>query len=331
MLVEVMLQTILLLCIGICVSLWYTFENIYNYILHKYFVKDNKIVYDIWLKHFIQVVSEENYCMNYGLWDLQHTNLRDANHNLLQYMFEKAVLKGQINHQILDVGCGYGVQDNLWIQQLDTSCSITAIDISATQIQHAKDTYGAKSNLIFQQGDACELKSQFKQDTFDTVLSVESAFHYSNRPKFFQNVYSVLKEGGTFAICDIVLNPIYKPTLTTDLFLSVFSDFLHIPSCNLISAERWKSDLLQSEFEVLECTDITDQTFFPYYKHFFSVWMEKKGYPQFFARLLNGLFQTVQPFSYMVAVCKKPVNPWKQHLDTETEASNQDEASSELL
>ena len=318
-----MLETLTLLCIGICVCLWYLFEKLYTYVLHKYFIKDNKIVYDFWLKHCIQVVSEDNYCMNYGLWDIQHTNLRSANENLLQYMFEKANLKERSNLQILDVGCGYGVQDNLWIQQLNQSCTITAIDISEKQIQHAKDSYGVdKPNLQFQVGDACNLKSQFKAETFDTVLSVESAFHYSNRPKFFQNVYSVLKEDGTFAICDIVLNPIYKPTLTTNLFLSVFSDFLHIPSCNLISAERWKSDLIQSDFDVVECLDITDQTFFPYYKHFFSVWMEKKGYPKFLARLFNGLFQTVQPFSYMVAVCKKPVNPWKHHLDDETSNSN---------
>lgn len=328
-----MLQTLVLLCIGICVSLWYTFEKLYTYVLHKYFIKDNKIIYDVWLKHFIQVVSEDNYCMNYGLWDIDHTNLKSANEHLLQYMFEKAELKGQTKQHILDVGCGYGVQDTMWIQQLDQSCTITAIDISETQIQHAKEAYGSATNLHFEKGDACDLKTQFNSDMFDTVLSVESAFHYSNRPKFFQSVYHVLKEDGKFVICDIVLNPMYKPTFATDLFLSVFSDFLHIPTCNLISADRWKSDLIQSNFELVECTDITDQTFFPYYKHFFSVWIEKKGYPKIVGRLLNGLFQTVQPFSYMVAVCKKPENPWKKsaHLDDKTVKSKQDEASSKLL
>lgn len=320
----------LLLCIGICVSLWYAFERFYTFILHKYFVKDNKIVYDVWLRHFIQVVSEDNYCMNYGLWDIHHATLQKANEHLLQYIFEKAELQGQTNKKILDVGCGYGVQDSLWIQQLDQTCSITAIDISATQIQHANDTYGRNTpNLQFQQADACELSTQFKKESFDTVLSVESAFHYSNRPKFFQGAHTVLKEGGTFVICDIVLNPTYKPTFTTDLFLSIFSDFLHIPTCNLISAERWKSDLFQADFEVQAWKDITDQTFVPYYNSFFSVWMEKKGYPKLFARLLNGLFQTVQPFSYMVAICKKPESPWfsKKGLDSENESSKQDEAS----
>ena len=300
-----MLQTILLLCIGICVSLWYTFENIYNYVLHKYFIKDNKIVYDVWLKHFIQVVSEENYCMNYGLWDLQHTNLRDANHNLIQYIFDKSGLKDGKDGQILDVGCGYGVQDKMWIEQVDPSTGITAIDISESQIQHAKEEYSDVPNLKFQKGDACALDTYFKPETFDAVLSVESAFHYSERHKFFKAANIVLKPSGTFVICDILLNPIYKPTLTTELFLSIFSDFLHIPKCNLISSEQWKSNLIQSNFDILECTDITDQTFVPYYKHFFTVWIEKKGYPRLFAHLLNGLFQTVQPFAYMVAVCKK--------------------------
>lgn len=304
------MQTLLFFCIGICVSLWYMFENLYSYMLYKYFVKDNKIVYDVWLKHFIQVVSEHNYCMNYGLWDIQHSNLQTANENLLEYIFSKSKLQERECQSILDVGCGYGVQDHVWSKKLPKCSKITAIDISKIQIDHANTTYTDAQNVSYLLGDACTLTEQFKAGSFDAVLSVESAFHYAERDKFFSGVYSVLKEDGQFTICDIVLNPAYTPGFVSRTFLNIFSDFLHIPKDNLIPPDQWKSQLLQANFEIEECIDITDQTFLPYYKHFFATWMEKKGYPKLFANLLNGLFQTVQPFSYMVAVCRKPKNPW---------------------
>jgi cyclopropane fatty-acyl-phospholipid synthase-like methyltransferase len=283
----------------------------YTYILFVdyYFVKDGHIHYDIYLKNFIQVVSKDNFFMNYGYWDTADTLLQ-ANISLIHAILIKsgALRKKHIN--ILDVGCGYGEQDFNWIQLLDITNTITAVDISETQIAFAKEKCniaGLESRLFFDQCDAMLLHNKFSKNSFNTILSVESAFHYSDRSRFFQSVYDILEDNGTFVICDIILHEQYKPGFCNGLFLRIFSDFLKIPSCNLIKVKEWETSISDSGLEILECIDITDKTFKPYYKNFFHNYMEYYGMPSAIASNIYDFFAYVQPFSYVVAVCRKPV------------------------
>ena len=114
----------------------------YNYIIRKYFVVNDTIVYDTFLKHFIQVVSKDNYFMNYGLWENEDNDLFTANTNLATFIFEKTnkLLVPNKDVTILDVGCGYGVQDLSWSKMLSDESKITAVDISETQIASANET-----------------------------------------------------------------------------------------------------------------------------------------------------------------------------------------------
>ena len=290
----------------VCIVVWYLFQRAYRTFLHTYFVQEDTIVYDFFMKHFIQVVSEGNYFMNYGLWEEGCTTLADANRRLVEFLFEKTGLHRGTHQRLLDVGCGYGVQDTVWAQAMDASNHLTAIDISPTHIDYAKKTHSSFSNITYQLGDAVQLHHSFSRGEFDGVLNVESAFHYKDRATFFQSVCSVLKEDGVFVISDIVLSDNDKPSLLTRMFLRIFSDFLHIPEINLITAEEWKQLLADAGLRVVEYIDITEKTFEPYYQHFFQVFMEKKGLPSWMAKGLLSLFLTVQPFSYVVAVCRAP-------------------------
>jgi cyclopropane fatty-acyl-phospholipid synthase-like methyltransferase len=283
----------------------------YVYILFvdHYFVKDGHINYDIYLKQFIQVVSKDNFFMNYGYWDTADTLLK-ANTALIHLILTKSGISSKKNINMLDVGCGYGEQDFNWMPLLDVTNKLTAVDISNAQIAFAKqkcNTLGLESRLFFDQCDAMLLNNKFSKNSFNTILSVESAFHYSNRPQFFQSVYDILEDNGTFVICDIILHEQYKPGICNGLFLRVFSDFLKIPSCNLIKVKEWETSILDSGLEIVECIDITDKTFKPYYKNFFHNYMEHYGMPSAIASSIYNFFAYVQPFSYVVAVCRKPV------------------------
>jgi ubiquinone/menaquinone biosynthesis C-methylase UbiE len=285
------------------------FMGVYYHIINNYFVVGDTIVYDLFFT-FIQTVSSNNFFMNYGLWDDTANTMILANQNLANFIFEKAGLgSDRDNLAILDVGCGYGEQDLLWSGKMKKTCKITAVDISSTQITSANQRRLKRNileeNLEFVQGDAMRL--EFAENTFDTVLSLESAFHYPDRPLFFKNVYSLLKPDGVFAIGDIVIDNECKRDIFTNLFIRVFSDFLHIPKTNLITANQWRDQIESTGLNVVEYHDITSNTFVPYYKHFFYNYIENKKWPTWVARRINNIFVKLQPFSYIVAVCRKPV------------------------
>jgi erythromycin 3''-O-methyltransferase len=300
----IVINLILFLIIFICIYL-------YRHILNKYFVIDDICVYDNYLTNFIQVVSTDNYFMNYGLWDGDNPDLLKANENLANFIFDKAGLTDKKNAKVLDVGCGYGEQDFLWCGKMDSTCNITAVDISEKQISTAdkhREQRGIQcEQLSFQQCDALNLLDTFPTTTFDAVFSLESAFHYSDRSKFFNNASSVLKNDGVFVISDIMLSDDYAPNIFTNLFVRMYSDYLHIPKHNLINSTAWQQQLIQSGFDIVELHDITDKTFAPYYDHFFEVYIRNKGLPSCFAGTLNSIFYYTQPFAYNVAVCKKRV------------------------
>ncbi len=291
----------------------------YNHILNKYFTVNGKIVYDYYLKHFIQIVSHDNYFMNYGLWDNDNQNLYNANKNLAAFMFEKATITARKkNTKILDVGCGYGEQDLIWVKELTekhltNNSHITAVDISEKQISEAtvrRNQHSISDNqLSFNICDAMKLDEQYTPGQFDVVFSLESAFHYSERPKFFANVNSVLHDDGVFVISDILLNKDYKQSIMNDLFLKIFSDFLHIPKQNLIGHDEWKQQLIDAGFEIVEYNDITSQTFGPYYKHFMYNYFKNKNLPMWMANVTDNLFRTIQPFTYSVCKLKKSPYP----------------------
>ena len=302
----------------ICISMYLY----YNHILNKYFTLNGKIVYDYYLKHFIQIVSHDNYFMNYGLWDNDNQNLYNANKNLVAFMFDKAnIFSEKKNVKILDVGCGYGEQDLDWIKALTEDSHITAIDISEKQISEATERRNQRSisdkQLTFEVCDAMKLDEQYAPCQFDVVFSLESAFHYSDRPKFFANVNSVLHDDGVFVISDILLNKDYmqlptknligrfKQIIMNDLFLKIFSDFLHIPKQNLIGHDEWKQQLIDAGFEIVEYNDITSQTFGPYYKHFMYTYFKNKNLPMWMADMADNLFHNIQPFTYSVSTFRK--------------------------
>lgn len=299
----------------------------YNYILSKYFIINGTIVYDYYLKHFIQIVSQDNFFMNYGLWDNEHKDLYSANKNLANFMFQKSnIFSKKKNVKILDVGCGYGEQDIHWINEMTANemtanemtanemtanedSHITAIDISETQILEATERRNqrgiSEKRLTFEVGDAMNLDKQYAPGQFDIVFSLESAFHYADRPKFFANVNSVLQNDGVFVICDILLDKDYRQSIMNDLFLKIFSDFLHIPKQNLISQDEWKQQLIDAGFEIIEHKDITDQTFGPYYKHFMHTYFKNKKLPTWMADMADNLFRSIQPFSYSMCKLKR--------------------------
>ena len=318
-----MTSTLTLLYVAVIGALVYISRYCYQWILDTWFYKGGFICYDFFFKNFIQVVSKDNYCMNYGFWETTCKTLMEANMALIHKILEKTDIKGKQGKLILDVGCGYGQQDIEWANVLDNTCKITALDISESQIYSAKKRDSSKdSQITFDIGDAQEINVKFKGKQFDAITSVESAFHYPDRPKFFKAAHSLLSADGTFVICDIMLKPDYVPTFASGLFLQVFSDFLGIPKANLIKPDQWDQDLKDAGFDIIESEDLTEKTFAPYYKHFFNVVPNNIS---ILKPIIEYAVKTIQPFSYRLAVCRP--NP----IDTSSSSPNLSESHADSV
>jgi cyclopropane fatty-acyl-phospholipid synthase-like methyltransferase len=287
-------------------------RSYYNYFLNTYFREGDSIIYD-YLIDCIHCVSKNNYFMNYGLWDKNNNTLKKANQNLCNFIFEKANLNSIDKFSILDVGCGYGKQDFLLHSKLSQSSKIIGLDLSKKQVEFAnkfrKKKNINKKQLVFLEGDAHFLMDYFTSNCkFNRIFSIESAFHYKDRSLFFNNVRNLLKKDGLFVISDIILKDDFEPSFINNFFINIASDFLCIPEQNLIKLNKWKNQFQNSYLEIVELHDITDKTFVPYYEFFFENYIRNKKLPNFMADILIYIFNNIQPFSYVVAVCKPRIN-----------------------
>lgn len=300
---------ILLIISIIVIILLLLAQNYYYSIINKYFRNnENKIIYDYYLKNCIQVISKKNYYMNYGLWNDKNITLYKANKNLCDFIYEKCKINNYDKFTILDVGCGYGAQDILWSKKISCASNLIAVDISKKQIKYAnkklKKLIKIKNKLIYMECDAHNLLDKFSNNKFNRIISLESAFHYNNRPKFFKNVSNLLTNDGIFVISDIILKT-NKNNMFKNIFIKIASDFLCIPEKNLITLDKWKNDIENSDLSIIEFYNITDKTFDSYYNYFFKNYIKNKKLPTILSSILCHIFAKVQPFYYIVAVCKK--------------------------
>ena len=101
-----------------------------------WFEKDKQ--YQDWLDIFQKVkYSEQHYFMNYGLWNHDTRTLLEANQNLINLVYDKGNLKESKN--ILDVGCGYGDQDLIWVKN-GIGGNITCMDLEQNSIMYMKNS-----------------------------------------------------------------------------------------------------------------------------------------------------------------------------------------------
>ena len=245
--------------------------------------------------------------MNFGLWRDNPRTIADANTALCNLLVKNGGINKSKN--ILDVGFGFGQQDLLWYNSSDVKndLRIRGVDIEPVHIEEATKLI-AKNHLSdkikFELGDACHLK--YNDETFDTVISLESAFHYQPRSTFFREAARVLEPGGKLVIGDIMLQ--HKCGFLAKYASYLAADFLHVPSCNNQDLDAWVEQLERSGFNV-EYEVITRDTFVPYFDHIIKHFDHEDfiiRWCWFFAvNSWRFICKRSLPFDYVVAVCTK--------------------------
>tara|TARA_B110000967_G_C18821297_1_gene528842 strand:+ start:17 stop:1015 length:999 start_codon:yes stop_codon:yes gene_type:complete len=271
-------------------------------------MKKNFDKYDQLINFLKKVGDNEtsNY-MNYGYWDKPNMTLFDANKRLCKIIGKKGDLKNA--KKILDVGCGYGEQDFYWKKKI--TAKIDAIDISKVSIKKAKKI-NTNEDITFDTGNACALN--FDDNTYDRVISLESAFHYNPRTDFLKEYYRVLNEGGKLVIADILYNDDDDIDMFNVINRNSFEKLFDIPKSNKIGIDEFKKQLEDVGFKV-KIEDITDKTFKPYYNYFFthSRCPDNFMLPSWMYNLLrigcgfyiNTICGGTNGFKYVIAVCEK--------------------------
>lgn len=287
------MNTILIFVIILVISI-FIFTMSKSYFNKKYGITYNS--YRKLLKILQNIRNNKTHFMNIGLWSKKNNTLEKANLNLCRFILEKGDLKRSNN--ILDVGVGYGEQDFYWLN--NTNAHISSIEIDKLQVKYVNNKIRRK-NLQHRfkciPGDATKIP--FPNNKFDTLISLESAFHYNPRYKFFDEAKRVLKPGGKFIIADIVLK---KNNIYSKLYVKSHSNYLSIPDKNLISVDEWRQQIKKRGFNV-KLYDITQDTFKPYLTYFYKNYRHKNLLYKIIGISLLKFIINTHPYAYVVAIC----------------------------
>jgi cyclopropane fatty-acyl-phospholipid synthase-like methyltransferase len=100
---------------------------------------------------------------------------------------------------VLDVGNGLGEQDAV-IAEVTEPRTLVAVNITMSQLLAGKPSL-ALAGAHPVNADATRLP--LRSASFDGVISVEAAFHFSSRSAFFAEALRVLRPGGMLSMSDI--------------------------------------------------------------------------------------------------------------------------------
>lgn len=287
--------------------------------------------YDILLKEGLYKVDgcDKNF-MNYGYWkDSSTTTLQSASKKLVKKLISKNKDALKNASKILDIGCGRGKQDIILTNH--TSGNIVGIDIDpaniSTCIELAKK-HKMQDQLSFITGDACELP--FDDNSFDVVLSLESAFHYPSREKFIREVKRVLKPGGKFMLGDILINKKSNIVYCMQKYICSYLNVVNICDKDINTLETTLED---NGFRY-DIKDITKDTFVPFYNNFISNYNHNVAYSILTKVGINFLLYAqkyTNMFSYVIVSCDIPMldldkkNPDKKNPDKKESLSKIEE------
>lgn len=141
---------------------------------------------------------------------------------------------------VLEVGCGRG-GGAAFVFERYRPRSLVGLDLARSAVERARRDHG-RPGLQFVQGDAEALP--FEDASFDVVLNVESAHWYPDVGRFLDEVFRVLRPGGSLLLADL---------RHTDL--ADHGDDNLMPRADM---RRFIAQLEASPFVMAEHEDITD-------------------------------------------------------------------------
>lgn len=145
--------------------------------------------------------TDETYCIHYGFYDEKCKDLISAILNMNNYVGRLLGLEKGKKQHILDAGCGVG-GTSAYLARKYPDIKFTGITITPSQVKIAKEYLKKNniSNVEIIHGDFT--KTQFTDNTFDSIFAIESVGYTENIKDFIDEMYRILKSGGKLIVLD---------------------------------------------------------------------------------------------------------------------------------
>lgn len=206
------------------------------------------------LLHAGNLPNEKTRFINLGYWEGAEPDF-DSGPRALAARMSKAAQLDSARH-VVDVGFGYGDQILQWLDttRAERVVGINIVDAQARYAASQLSRHPRGHNVSLTIGSASDLP--LKSKSFDRVIALESAFHFSPRTRFFEEAFRVLEPGGLIATADILMMPgqvIGWPMTTA----------WRIPKANLVDARAYAAHLRAAGFADVRVESIRDRVFEP--------------------------------------------------------------------
>ena len=180
--------------------------------------------------------------MNYGYYNEELVITLDKDDELERYpiqLYHQLCIQVELKDKVIvEVGCGRGGGAN-FIARYHKPRLITGVDLSPNAVSLCNKSYNL-DNLNFLVGDSAKLP--FEDNSVDVIFNVESSHCYPSIPDFISEVCRVLKPGGYFLYCDLVIDSDLDDHLNK-LKNNVLSDLNYIDITeNIIKASELMTD-----------------------------------------------------------------------------------------
>ncbi len=188
--------------------------------------------------------------LNFGLWTKPDgtiiSNYVEAAKNLVRHVANMARLDR--DSRLLDVACGYGVQDILLMNAFGCK-SIDALDATWAHVQEL-DRRACKAGhggtIRAHHGTATDL-SRFPPESFTHVICIEGVAHFDTRAKFLDEAFDLLEPGGVLVMADYLMK---RPpmTLIERAMIHVVPWLWHMPAANVMNVTGYTETLVRVGF-----------------------------------------------------------------------------------
>jgi len=144
--------------------------------------------------------------MNYGYYNEELVITLDKDDEIERYpiqLYHHLCIQLELKDKVIvEVGSGRGGGAN-FIARYHKPKLITGVDLSPNAVSLCNRSYNLE-NLNFLVGDSAKLP--FDDNSVDVILNVESSHCYPSITDFISEVCRVLKPGGHFLYCDLVID-----------------------------------------------------------------------------------------------------------------------------
>jgi ubiquinone/menaquinone biosynthesis C-methylase UbiE len=136
--------------------------------------------------------------LNLGLWEGDGSDPAEAP-VAVRRLVETLAADLPSGGSILDVGNGLGAQDPV-IARVAEPSRLVALNITRSQLVAGRE-HLEEARALPVNGDATRIP--LRDGCVDGAISVEAAFHFSSRARFFREAHRVLAPGGVLSMSDV--------------------------------------------------------------------------------------------------------------------------------